>query len=169
MSKAFTRESDLEAAEDSIPRRSLASRSGGVLTPAGANRFRAELERLMAEKQSSEAGGGDTTVVRSRIRQLQELLDSSTVAELPLDRGSVAFGAKVEVRYRNGEIVQYEIVGPEEIDLEQDRISAQSPLGRQLIGRRAGERFQFQAPAGETELEILRIVYEAAEANSAKG
>ena len=130
-----------------------------MLTRAGASRFRAELERLMAEKASSEAAAKDASTVRSRIRQLQELLQSSTVAALPSDRGSVAFGAQVKVRYRNGELVQYEIVGSEEIDLEQDRISAQSPLGRELIGRRAGDKFRFQAPAGETELEILAVEY----------
>jgi len=160
MSKAFTKESDSEASEDSIPRRSLAATAGSVLTASGAKRFQTELEKMTAEKQAAETAGEDTAAVRSRIRQLQDLLQSSTVAELPVDRESVAFGALVALRYPNGENVRYEIVGPEEIDPEHDRISAQSPLGRALIGLRAGDRFRFRAPAGEQELEILRVDYE---------
>src|SRR5436190_22659628 len=159
MSKAFTRESDSEANEDAIPRRRLGTGAGRVITAAGAKRFRAELEQLVAEKQRSEAAGEDLTTMRSRIGQLEELLQSCTVAELPPDRELAGFGARVKVRYRSGEVVQCEIVGPEEIDPEQDRISAQSPLGRELMGRRAGERFRFRAPAGEQELEILEIEY----------
>src|SRR5258705_11447107 len=157
MSKAFTKESDLEASEDAIPRRRLASGNQNLITPAGAKRFQAELEKLTAEKQAAEVAGEDTAAVRSRIRQLQDLLQSSTVAELPVDRESVAFGALVKVRYPNGEINRYEIVGPEEIDPANDRISAQSPLGRELLRRRAGEKVRFRGPSGEEELQVVSV------------
>jgi transcription elongation factor GreB len=166
MSKAFTREDDSESNEDSIPRRKLGSGADNVITAAGARRFQAEIEQLMLEKQATEGAGTaaasetDLNRMRSRIRQLQDLLQSSTVAEVPSDRESVALGAGVKVRYQTGEVVSYQIVGPEEIDLERDRISGQSPLGRQLIGRKAGERFRFRAPMGEQELEILSVVYD---------
>jgi transcription elongation GreA/GreB family factor len=159
MSKAFTRESDLEASEGSIPRRKLSASGGSVITAAGAKRFQIELEQLTAEKQAREAAGEDASRVKSRIRHLQELLRSCAVAELPVDRDSVALGAKVKVRYGSGDIVQYEVVGLEESEPERDRISAQSPLGRELMGHRAGERFRFNAPAGEELLEILEINY----------
>ena len=160
MSKAFTKESDSEANDDSIPRRKLASGSHNLITAAGAKRFRAEIEKLTAEKQAVEAAGNDGSGIKSRIRQLQDLLQSSTIAELPVDRESIAFGALVILRYPNGETIRYEIVGPEEIDPANDRISVQSPLGRALIGRKAGDTFRFRAPAGEQDLEIITVAYD---------
>ena len=160
MSKAFTKESDSDATGDAIPRRSLAAAGGSVLTPAGAKRFQAELEQLLARKKSSDSADSHSSAVHSRIRQLQELLQSSTVAELPAKRDTVGFGANVQVRYPNGELLCYQIVGPEEVDPAHDRISAQSPLGRALVGRRAGETFRFRAPAGEQQLEIRSVHYD---------
>jgi transcription elongation GreA/GreB family factor len=53
----------------------------------------------------------------------------------------------------------YQIVGAEEADPDEGRISAASPLARALLTRRAGEKVRFQIPAGHRELTILSVRY----------
>src|SRR5436853_207707 len=151
MSKAFTRESDSEPGPDPVPKRRSAAGGSNPITAAGARRFQAELEKLLICRRNAASTGADVSQLQSRIRYLKQLLGSVTVIGIPADRESIAFGASVKVRYGNCEIVMYQIVGLEESEPEQDRISWQSPLARQLMGHRAGEKIRFSAPAGEQE------------------
>ena len=156
MSKAFTRESDSEA-QDSVPRRRLAGTGKGLITAAGAQRFRQELAQLIEQRRA--AGDSAGAVLQPRIRELQQLLQSSIVASLPVDQETIGFGANVKLRYSNGEEATFQIVGVNESDPEHDRICWQSPLARELTGRRAGEKIRFRAPDGEQDLEILSVSY----------
>ena len=97
--------------------------------------------------------------IESTIRNLQSMLDSVVVAEIPDDHEKVAFGASVIVRHGNGEQEDYQIVGVDESDPAQGRISWISPLARALLSRRAGDKFRFRAPAGDEELKILKVRY----------
>lgn len=64
--------------------------------------------------------------------------------------GVVGIGSRVRVRYQDGEDM-FAVVGDESgepQDAMADRVSTESPLGRALLGRRAGERVVFRAPGG---------------------
>lgn len=95
-----------------------------------------------------------------RIRFLTKRLDSAVVVEQEeTGHADIRFGATVDVVDENEKRSTYAIVGPDEADPGQGKISFQSPLGRALLKRRVGDVVTVQRPAGEIELEILAIRY----------
>ena len=59
----------------------------------------------------------------------------------------------------SGQEVQYQIVGVDEADLKESKISVTSPIARALIGRVAGDVVEVQAPSGPREYKILDVMY----------
>ena len=57
-----------------------------------------------------------------------------------------------------GEDVEYQLVGPEESDIEKGRISVTSPLGKAIIGKKPGEEIVLNAPGGKRVYELVEIV-----------
>ena len=73
----------------------------------------------------------------------------------------MVFGATVELEdMDNGQKVGYQIVGDDEADLKQNKISLNSPVARSLIGKFAGDVAEVQTPGGRREYEILDVRYE---------
>ncbi len=169
MSKAFTKESDAETEEPAFaPRSALPPGVTNYLTPAGAKSLQEELTRLLEKKQPLPGAEGDaatppdpaTRQLDARIRHLREILASIVVAEPPsTERDKVRFGATVVVRRPNNEAVTYQIVGVDEADPDEGRVSWLSPLARQLLTRRTGETIQFSSPAGVEKLQIVSVTY----------
>jgi len=82
-----------------------------------------------------------------------QILDDSDV-----DSSKAYLLSKVRVRNtRTGEEVEYTLVSAEEADVDNDKISINSPIGRGLLGKSAGETVQIKIPAGQIEYEILSI------------
>ncbi len=152
------------------------------LTPASAEALRAELRDLLYKKRPEmartaewAAGNGDRSenadyqyakrALRrfdSRIRFLSKRLEAAQVVD-PVAQGRVAggrvlFGATVTVD-DDGEEKTYRIVGEDETAPKDGRISWVSPLGKALLGKRAGDLVTFVAPMGERELEIVQVDY----------
>jgi transcription elongation factor GreA len=70
------------------------------------------------------------------------------------------FGATVELEDTNsGDTVTYQIVGDDEADIKQGKISISSPLARALIGRSPGDVAEVRAPGGVRKYEILDVKY----------
>jgi transcription elongation factor GreB len=169
MSKAFTKESD-DAGDDAPPifRPQLPPGITNLITAHGAQRLRQELAELRGWKsrlasetaERNESSPAELRKLQGRIRQLEQVLQAVVVAEPPADRGRVGFGACVLVRHSNNEDIRYHIVGVDESDPAKDEISWLSPLARQLMGHRTGDCFRFRSPAGEEELEIMRVSYD---------
>ena len=166
MSKAFTRESDDSGAQE-IPsfRPKLPPGTRNFITAEGAAALKHRLKNLLEQKQGLTANSNEPAAeaelrkLESAIRNLQRILDSVVVAEIPADLEKIAFGATVLVRHANGEEEAYRIVGVEESDPDHHSISWISPLARALLSRRAGDKVRFRAPAGEEELIILSVRY----------
>jgi transcription elongation factor GreB len=154
MSKAFTRESD-DAPEPAI-RPLVSVLPPGVknyITPKGAEQLRRESERLTAEPVSPAS--------QRRLYELQQsLMSAVVVASSPLPWEQVQFGAWVTVCDRQGEQQIYQIVGVDETDIEQNRISWRSPLAKALLKAKVGEEVRFRVPAGEEHLKIIGIRYD---------
>ena len=169
MSKAFTRESDDESGAEEIPslRPQLPPGTRNYITREGADRLKHRLNDLLEKKQamatmSNAAGTGseaDQRKIESAIRELQQILDSVIVVEIPAVQEKIAFGATVMVRHGNGEESAYHIVGVEEADPERGSISWISPLARALLSRRAGDKVRFRSPARDEELTIMTVRY----------
>lgn len=165
MSKAFTRESD-DARVDEIP--SIRFRPSGMrnyITSEGADRLRRRLLELREERRllAVQAENPNTPPALQRLelecQKLQSILDSAAIVEPPSDQEKVALGAWVRLRDEEGAEETYQIVGVEEADPDEGRISSASPLARALLTRRMGEKVQFQIPAGQRELTILSVRY----------
>ena len=73
---------------------------------------------------------------------------------------SVVFGATVTLEnVESGDVLTYQIVGPDEADIKHNRISVQSPIARALIGRSVGDVVAVTIPRGQIEVEITDVVY----------
>jgi transcription elongation factor GreB len=138
------------------------------VTPAGAERLRAELTHLLEVRRPPLAGAAsddldakrELQAVDRRIRYLQNGLRTAEVVAPsagPMD--VVRFGATVAVRDVNGDETLYRIVGVDEADASRDWISWVSPLARALMNARVGDKVTFQAPRGARVLEIRSIAY----------
>jgi transcription elongation factor GreB len=171
MSKAFTRESD------DAPERTPVSRPAAVLppgaknliTPGGALRARAELEKLSGEEPGLRAAvaAGDAEAAHQlqhltqRAQRFQRTLHTAVVTgPPPVEDGVVRFGATVSVRERSGGETAYRIVGVDETDLDRSWVSWLSPIAKALLNARVGQRVRLKLPGGEEELEILGVSYE---------
>lgn len=97
----------------------------------------------------------------SRIAEYKDLIEHAEIVDnvdhnLPKD--AITLGSVVRVRDLEDDFEdQYEIVGSQEANPREGRISDDSPVGKGLIGHRAGETVTVLVPAGETRLEILSV------------
>ncbi len=97
-----------------------------------------------------------------RIRFLTRRLDAAVVVEQGTTCGDVIrFGARVELRDASGKQSSFTLVGPDEADPAQGKLSYQSPLGRALLGKRQGDVINVMRPSGETEIEIQEVQYDS--------
>ena len=163
MSKAFTRESDdaPDLPSPARPRSVLPAGAKNYLTPTGAARLREELDRLTQAVPANGDRGRRGVEADPRIAQLEETLRTATVVPAPPPPwDQVLFGATVTIREKDGGEDTFQIVGADESDPAQDRISWLSPIASALLNARLGERVHIRVPDGEREVEVIAIRYE---------
>ena len=99
--------------------------------------------------------------IDSRLRHLRHQVQGVTVVDLAdqPSRKDVQFGAMVTVEDEDGKERTYRLVDRDESDPGRGRISVQSPIGRTLLGRVAGDCVTVSTPKGPIDLEILSIRY----------
>jgi transcription elongation factor GreA len=101
--------------------------------------------------------------IEGRIAEVEGKLGNAQIIDpraLDAD-GRVVFGSTVELEDIEGDqTVTYQIVGDDEADLKQGKISLGSPVARALIGKFAGDVAEVQTPGGRREYEILDVRYE---------
>jgi transcription elongation factor GreB len=152
------------------------------LTPAGAKQLSDELNRLMSVERpkvvrevAEAAAQGDRSEnaeyiygkkrlreIDRRVRFLTQRLDAAVVVrQEDLGGDVVRFGAVVVVADGEGQRKTYRLVGPDESDPTSGKLSFQSPIGQALMKRRVGDVVMVRRPAGEIELEIVSLSYEA--------
>ena len=151
-----------------------------VITPDGETRLREEYQRLwsverpkVAREVGEAAALGDRSEnaeyiygkrrlreIDSRLEFLNRRLDEVRVV-VPEDRGDgvVRFGAWVSLCGEDGRSVEYQIVGPDEFDVESGRISMDSPLGSALLGKSRGDEVAVRRPKGDAVFEITGVRY----------
>ena len=161
-------------------RRAPVAKQTPYITPEGEKRLRDEFERLWHEERprvtrevTEAAAQGDRSenaeyiYGKKRLREIDarvEFLDKrleelTVVRDVPADDGTIFFGAWVRLEDENGEERVYRIVGPDEFDVEQGRISVDSPLGRALMRKQEGDAVVVRRPRGDATYEILDVRY----------
>jgi transcription elongation factor GreA len=152
------------------------------LTVTGAEKLRAELHRLktverpavisaisearahgdLSENAEYDAAKERQSFIEGRIAELESKLANAQIIDPSLldAEGRVVFGATVDLQdLETGLRVTYQIVGDDEADLREGKISISSPIARALIGKFAGDIAEVQAPGGVREYEILDVRY----------
>jgi len=100
--------------------------------------------------------------IDARIRDLEHKLAEAQIIDTSnLSTEKVVFGATVTVKDTQTETEQrYTLVGPDEGDLKNGKISVQSPVGRALIGKRVGDTVEVKTPVKVVEYEVRNICFE---------
>jgi transcription elongation factor GreA len=98
--------------------------------------------------------------VEATIADLEDKLSRAMVIDpTSLSGDKVLFGATVTLKDEDGKKVKYQLVGQVEADAKDGRISYNSPLGRALIGRQAGDEVEVTTPAGDRYYEVKKIEF----------
>jgi transcription elongation factor GreA len=98
----------------------------------------------------------DQSRMEGRIQEIEETLRRAVTIDVPKDAKVVELGCTVKVLDEFGETT-LQLVGPTETDPAAGRISAGSPVGKALLGHRAGETVRLSTPGGAREIEILTV------------
>ncbi len=93
--------------------------------------------------------------IEGRIKELEAMIKDAHVVG-GVAQGTVGMGSKVEVSTGSDKMT-FEIVGPNESDPSSGSISNESPIGRALIGHKAGEQVGVETPGGVVEYQILKV------------
>jgi transcription elongation factor GreA len=147
------------------------------LTAEGKRKLEEELEFLRTVRRYEVAKliqdakeGGDITenagydeakneqaFVEGRILTLEALLARVSLIEESSSAGKVTIGSTVTLLETDGESESFQIVGSAEADPTRGRISDESPLGKSLLGHRAGDHVMVHAPDGAREIAIVEV------------
>jgi transcription elongation factor GreA len=114
----------------------------------------------LSENAEFEAAKERQAFIEARVNELSYKLNNADVIDpekLPKDRAVFACRVLLE-NTDTGEGVEYQLVGPEESDINQGRISIASPLGKAIVGRRPGDEIILQAPGGKRVYELVEIL-----------
>jgi transcription elongation factor GreA len=101
--------------------------------------------------------------IEGRIQEIQSKLSDAQIIDVTtLPRNErVVFGVIVKLlNVTTDQQVQYQIVGDDEADIKQNKISINSPLARALIGKEPGDEVTVQAPGGEIIYEVEEVLYD---------
>ena len=183
MSKAFTKETDLED-DDEIGLPALPLGTRNYMTPAGYARLRGELFDLIdnerpkvvevvhwAASNGDRSENGDYLYGKKRLREidrrirfLTKRLEIAEVADPSLHHGhdQVFFGATVTYAEADGAERTVTIKGIDEADSLKGEVSWISPIARTLLKSRVGDELKLVTPAGVIDIEVLDVRYPAA-------
>ena len=183
MSKAFTKESDGDDADDVPGLPPLPAGTRNYITPQGYARLRAEFMELLdverpkivetvswAAKNGDRSENGDYLYGKKRLREidrrlrfLTKRLDIAEVADPAVHHGSdqIFFGACVTYANSKGEERTITIMGIDEADSLKGEVSWVSPIARALLKAREGDEVQLMTPGGLEQLEVLEVRYPA--------
>ena len=116
----------------------------------------------LSENAEYDAAKEKQGFVEGRIIELEaKLANAQVIDPSTLDaEGRVVFGATVVLEdLESNQEVRYQIVGDDEADIKESKISISSPIARALIGKYAGDVAQVQAPSGVREYEVVEVLY----------
>jgi transcription elongation GreA/GreB family factor len=160
MSRAFVKE--LDGQEEALPERPQSPHTNYV-TPRGLEQLQEQVRELSAMRTALE-GRDDLEDQQQRKRVERDLhYYAERVARAVLVRpeaqpdDKVHFGAAVEVEDAEGQRQRFAIVGEDEADAAQGRISWVSPLAKALLNARIGDLVTWRRPLGDKQLEIVAI------------
>jgi transcription elongation factor GreA len=113
----------------------------------------------LSENSEYDEARNEQAKTEARIKELEELVINAVVVdESKIDTSVVSLGSIVTVyEVESDEEITYSIVGSNEADPFEDKISDQSPIGRALMGSREGDTVVIEVPAGVIHMEVKQV------------
>ena len=155
--------------------------SKNYITPKGIENLKAEYHELLnverpkvvevvawAASNGDRSENADYQYGKRRLRQidgrlhfLQKRIEAAEVIDpKSLKSDKVIFGATVTIETESGDTYTYQIVGEDELDIKQNKISWKSPVARALLGKKLDDEVKIQKPVGDEMVIITDIVFE---------
>lgn len=150
------------------------------MTPTGYQALKSELENLksverpqniqaieearahgdLSENAEFDAAKDRQAFLEGRISELEYKLSNADIIDPDkISKEKAVFGCTVILEnIETGQEVKYQLVGPEESNIEEGRISVSSPLGKAMLGKEPGMEVVLQAPGGTRRYELIDIV-----------
>ena len=151
------------------------------MTTAGAEKLREELNRLkqverpkiinaiaearahgdLKENAEYHAAREQQGFIEGRIQEIESKLSVAHIIDVTQleNTGRVIFGATVKLATPEGASLSYQIVGEDEADINENKISVTSPVARALIGKYEGDNVEVKTPEGSMTYEIIEVTY----------
>ncbi|OGT63701.1 MAG: transcription elongation factor GreA [Gammaproteobacteria bacterium RIFCSPHIGHO2_12_FULL_45_12] len=151
------------------------------MTVVGAERLREELQHLkqkerpriinaiaearahgdLKENAEYHAAREQQSFIEGRILEIESKLSMAQVIDVTKmeNDGRIIFGVTVTLTSEEGHSLTYKIVGEDEADIKENKISVSSPVARALIGKYEGDAVVVQTPDGSTSYEIAEVTY----------
>lgn len=154
--------------------------SNNYITPDGFAKLKSEYSELLnverpkvvevvtwAASNGDRSENADYQYGKRRLREidrrlhfLQKRIESAEVIDpKTLKSTKVVFGATVTIELENGSTAKYQIVGEDEFDIKQNKISWKSPVARALLGKQVDDEVKIVKPAGDETVVILDIEF----------
>jgi transcription elongation factor GreA len=112
----------------------------------------------LIENAEYEAAKNEQAFVEGRIKELELLLATAKVIDEKAPHGAtIQVGSIVTIQEEGAEAETYTIVGAAEANPSKGRISNESPLGKALINKKAGEKAQVDAPQGSFTVQVIKV------------
>lgn len=150
------------------------------ISPAGFEKLRKEYVELLSKERPKvvevvawAASNGDRSenadyqYGKRRLREIDRrvyflknrMQDAEVVDPAQIKSDKVLFGATVILENEDGEEVTYQILGEDEIDIKEKKISWKSPIAKAILGKKTGDDVKVQKPSGEEFMTIIEILY----------
>lgn len=150
------------------------------ITPEGFEKIRAEYTGLLnverpkvvevvtwAASNGDRSENADYQYGKRRLREIDRRLfflknrleDAEVIDPAQLKSEKVVFGATVTLENEDGEAVTYQIVGEDEIDIKNKKISWKSPIAKAMLGKKLDDEIKVQKPSGDETMLITAIEY----------
>jgi transcription elongation factor GreA len=117
----------------------------------------AKMDGDVSENAGYDEAKRQQAFLEGRIMTIEMMLNNAVLIEADGPSETVILGSQVTVAEEGFDPETYVIVGSVEANPADGRVSNQSPLGKALLGHRAGDTVAFDTPGGHVEMEILRI------------
>jgi len=164
MSRAFTKENDIEHAGIDIPERAVSSEINYV-TPYGLQILQEKFAQL--ESDRVQIIGDDNPSSKQKMMRIERVIryyfsrinSAVVIYSHQQTVNSVLFSARVTVEDSKKNSHTFEIVGEDEADIKLRKISYNSPLAKALIGAKLDDEVKWEKPSGDEYLIIRNITY----------
>jgi transcription elongation factor GreB len=150
------------------------------ITPAGFEKLRSEYSELLnverpktvtvvtwAASNGDRSENADYQYGKRRLREIDRRLhylknrieDAEVIDPSTLKSDKIVFGATVTLENEDGEEVVYQIVGEDEIDIKQKKISWKAPIAGAILGKKLNDEVKVVKPSGEELMTVVSIIY----------